>query len=164
MSVSIRQRIHNWLLSIVVYVNYKRIRNLARTVFLSLFGLKRLYHKLSFGVRAHTLRFLVERNSKSKNRSKNVWYFWPSLVNYCPSKHVGDHVLQEFYTLFLNRFRTYKLLYQGGLRQIKKTCHKVPLQVNLALLSNSLIFLRSFASFSALVSLLTLFLPFLLPG
>jgi hypothetical protein len=51
---------------------------------------------------------------------------------------VGDHILQEFNTLFLTRFGTYKLLYHhkqrprrgGGLRQINP-CRKVPLQVNL---------------------------------
>ncbi len=49
---------------------------------------------------------------------------------------VGDHILQEFNTLYLKRFRTYKtaralqtkLRKEGGLRQIN-TCRKVPLQV-----------------------------------
>jgi hypothetical protein len=50
---------------------------------------------------------------------------------------VGDHILQEFNTLFLTRFRTYKIALTprkqkprrgGGLRQIN-TCRKVPLQV-----------------------------------
>jgi hypothetical protein len=51
---------------------------------------------------------------------------------------VGDHILQEFNTLYLTRFKTYKKLLNhpklkprrgGGLRQIN-TCRKVPLQVN----------------------------------
>ncbi len=50
---------------------------------------------------------------------------------------VGDYILQEFNTLFLTRFRTYKIARPpqikhrrgGGLKQIK-TCRKVPLQVN----------------------------------
>jgi hypothetical protein len=49
---------------------------------------------------------------------------------------VGDHILQEFNTLYLTRFRTYKIPRppktkpgeRGGLRQIN-TCRKVPLQV-----------------------------------
>jgi hypothetical protein len=49
---------------------------------------------------------------------------------------VGDHILEEFNTLFLTRFRTYKIALQpkqkprrgGGLRQIN-TCVEVPLQV-----------------------------------
>ncbi len=49
---------------------------------------------------------------------------------------VGDHILQEFNTLFLTRFRTYKIARPPqikhrrgrGLKQIK-TCRKVPLQV-----------------------------------
>ncbi len=39
---------------------------------------------------------------------------------------VGDHILQEFNTLYLTRFRITKLL--DHLRQIN-TCRKVPLQV-----------------------------------
>ncbi len=67
---------------------------------------------------------------------------------------VGGYTLQEFNTLYLTRFRTYKIarppLFNnsgGGLRQIN-TLRKVPLQVNFldddifALLSISLIFLR----------------------
>ncbi len=50
---------------------------------------------------------------------------------------VGGHILQEFKTLYLTRFRTYKMLHHpkqkpsrgGGLRQIN-TYRKVPLQVN----------------------------------
>ncbi len=50
---------------------------------------------------------------------------------------VGDHILQEFNTLYLTRFRTYKIALPpqtksrkgGGLRQIN-TCCKVPLRVN----------------------------------
>ncbi len=51
---------------------------------------------------------------------------------------VGDHILQEFNTLFLTKFRTYKIARPpqtrtprtgGGLGQIK-TCRKVSLQVN----------------------------------
>ncbi len=50
---------------------------------------------------------------------------------------VGDYILQEFNTLYMTRFRTYKLLDPPkqkprrwvGLRKIN-TCHKVPLQVN----------------------------------
>jgi hypothetical protein len=50
---------------------------------------------------------------------------------------VGDHILQEFNTLFLTKFSAYKFLYhpkqkprrEGDLRQIN-TCRKVPLQVN----------------------------------
>jgi hypothetical protein len=50
---------------------------------------------------------------------------------------VGDDILQEFNTLFLTRFRTYKIARPpqkiprrgGGFRQIN-TCYKVPLQVN----------------------------------
>ena len=49
---------------------------------------------------------------------------------------VGDHILQEFNSLFLTRFRTYKIALPpqqkpwrgGGLRQIN-TCCKVSLQV-----------------------------------
>jgi hypothetical protein len=49
---------------------------------------------------------------------------------------VGDHILQQFDTLYLTRFRA-KLLDHpkqkarrgGGLRQMN-TCRKVPLQVN----------------------------------
>ncbi len=52
------------------------------------------------------------------------------------SSPVGDHILQEFNTLYLTRIRTTKLLDHpkqkprrgGGLRQIH-TCRKVPLQV-----------------------------------
>jgi hypothetical protein len=69
---------------------------------------------------------------------------------------VGDHILQKFNTLYLTRFRTYKIARTtqtrgGGLRQIK-TCHLSPLQINLfrwrhfALLSISLIFIRPIAS------------------
>jgi hypothetical protein len=53
---------------------------------------------------------------------------------------VGDHILQEFNTLFLTRFRTYNIALppqpnknlggEGGLRQIS-TGRKVLLQVNL---------------------------------
>jgi hypothetical protein len=50
---------------------------------------------------------------------------------------VGDHILQEFFTLYLTRFKTYKIAFPpnknlrgvGGLRQIN-TCGKVALQVN----------------------------------
>jgi hypothetical protein len=50
---------------------------------------------------------------------------------------VGDHILQEFNTLYLTRFKTYKIArptetktQEGrGLRQIN-TCRKVPLQIN----------------------------------
>jgi hypothetical protein len=46
---------------------------------------------------------------------------------------VGDHILQEFNTLYLTRYRTYKIALPpqkksrrgGGLRQIN-TCRKVP--------------------------------------
>jgi hypothetical protein len=79
---------------------------------------------------------------------------------------VGDLILQEFNTLFLTRFRTYKIATPpkqkprkgGGLRHIN-TCRKVPLQVNffrlrrLALLSISLIFLRSYLTKKAQVML-----------
>ncbi len=70
--------------------------------------------------------------------SQSCWYFWLSFVNYCPSNLlsgspppplpkvnvkvcgwegmgggvlscVGDHILQEFNTLYLTRFRTYKI-------------------------------------------------------
>ncbi len=48
----------------------------------------------------------------------------------------GDHILQEFNTLYLTRYRTYKIALPpqqnprrgGGLRQIN-TCRKVPKQV-----------------------------------
>ncbi len=62
----------------------------------------------------------------------------------------GDHILQEFNTLFLTRFRNYKTALppktenlggERGFRQIN-TCRKVPLKVDLALLSISLIFLQ----------------------
>jgi hypothetical protein len=49
--------------------------------------------------------------------------------------YVGDHIQQEFNTLYLNRFRTYKIALHhklkpiGDLRQIN-ICFKVPLQVN----------------------------------
>jgi hypothetical protein len=52
---------------------------------------------------------------------------------------VGDHILQEFNTLFLTRFRTYTIalppqkktyMSGGGLRKINN-CRKVPVQVNL---------------------------------
>ncbi len=120
---------------------------------------------------------------------QSCWYFWPSFVNYCSltfslvhlppfpkSKYsiyrqcvarkawgvlscVGDHILQEFNTLFLTRFRTYKSssttpnknLGEEGVSDYN-TCRKVYLQVNLldsthrqrhlVLLSISLIFLR----------------------
>jgi hypothetical protein len=47
---------------------------------------------------------------------------------------VGDHILQEFKTLYMTSFRTYKIARpsiarRGPLRQIN-TCRKVPLQVN----------------------------------
>ena len=50
---------------------------------------------------------------------------------------VGDHILREFNTVYLTRFRTYKIVRppqtktweRRGLRQIN-TCRKVPLQVN----------------------------------
>jgi hypothetical protein len=49
---------------------------------------------------------------------------------------VGDYILQEFNSLFLTRFRTYKIAAPsqtkprrvGGLSQIN-TCYKVPLEV-----------------------------------
>jgi hypothetical protein len=51
---------------------------------------------------------------------------------------VGDHILQEFNTLFLTRFRTYKIdtpLQQkprrGGDFRQRSTWGKVPLQVNI---------------------------------
>jgi hypothetical protein len=114
--------------------------------------------------------------------SQSFWYFPPSFLNYWPSillfgsppppslcqiqtvcgwegvgggvlSCVGDHIMQEFNTLNLTRFRTYKIAapppkktYIGGLRQIN-TCHKVPLQFNFfrwrhfSLFSISLIFL-----------------------
>jgi hypothetical protein len=40
---------------------------------------------------------------------------------------VGDHIVQEFDSLYLTRFRTYKI---GGRRQIN-ICRKVPIQVNI---------------------------------
>jgi hypothetical protein len=46
---------------------------------------------------------------------------------------VGDHILQEFYTLYATRFRTYNIAYPPqekgrGLKQIT-SCRKVLLQV-----------------------------------
>jgi hypothetical protein len=63
----------------------------------------------------------------------NVWLGGRRGVLSC----VGDHILQELNTLYLTRFRTYKIARppqknQGGevgLRQIN-TCRKVPLLVN----------------------------------
>ncbi len=52
------------------------------------------------------------------------------------SNPVGDHILQEFNTLYLTKFRTTFIDHPkqtprkgGGLRQIN-TCSKVPLQFN----------------------------------
>ncbi len=50
---------------------------------------------------------------------------------------VGDHILQEFYTMYLTRLGTYKIALPpqtnprrgGGLGQIN-TCRQVPVQVN----------------------------------
>jgi hypothetical protein len=51
--------------------------------------------------------------------------------------YVGDHILQKFNTLFLTRFRNYKIALpsqdknRGGKGfQTDNTCRKVPLQVN----------------------------------
>ncbi len=87
--------------------------------------------------------------------SQSCWYFRPSFVNYWPANLLSgsppaplpkdiiyrqcgaggwcwDHILQEFNTLFLARFRTYKIALRpqtqksrrgGGRRQIN-TCRK----------------------------------------
>jgi hypothetical protein len=51
--------------------------------------------------------------------------------------HVVDHILREFNTLFLTRFRTCKIarppktkIEEGRVPQTDKHCRKVPLQVN----------------------------------
>ncbi len=55
----------------------------------------------------------------------------------------GDHILQEFNTLYLTRFRTYKncqakpkqIPRRGGVPRQINTCRKVPLQINFFLLT-----------------------------
>jgi hypothetical protein len=98
--------------------------------------------------------------------SQSCWYFRPSFVNYCPSNLlssspflpfpvskysiyrqcvagkgvlscVGDHILQELKTLYLTRFRTYKIARPPQTKtlgdrgpQTDKNLPQLPLQAN----------------------------------
>ncbi len=83
---------------------------------------------------------------KSRVFTDSVWLGGVVGVLSC----VGDHILQEVNTLFLTRFRTYKIATppqtktqeERGPQADKHLYTKVPLQVNFFQLSFSLIFLR----------------------
>jgi hypothetical protein len=99
--------------------------------------------------------FLGRSEHNSRNIELEVRYLSVLLHMLCNFWLLGLHILQEFNTLFLTRFRTYKIATPpqtkprrgGGLRQIN-IFRTVSLHVNFfryrhfALLSISLIFLR----------------------
>ncbi len=83
-----------------------------------------------------------EQKREGKGRkgklNKELKYSFRCLLCDSPTCYVGDHILLEFNTLFLTRFRTHKIAilpqtktWEGRRhRQIINTCRKVPLQVN----------------------------------